>query len=153
MCIRDSNYPFPKPPSDLDVGLPDRIPDADYLHLLDEALALAFENFTKENAAKLPPSLARVTSHESRVTGAQPDLIFYLAGADPYREDQLGGLALTKEGLAQRDAMVLEAARDRAIPIAVVLAGGYARRVEDTVQIHTNTILTARACFTSPGRA
>lgn len=76
-----------------------------------------------------------------------PDLIFYLAGADPYREDQLGGLALTLDGLAERDRIVIEAARSRSIPIAITFAGGYARNVEDTIQIHTNTILTARAAF------
>jgi acetoin utilization deacetylase AcuC-like enzyme len=77
----------------------------------------------------------------------KPDLIWYLAGADPYQEDQLGGLALTKEGLAERDAIVLEAARAHRIPIAITFAGGYARRVEDTVTIHTNTILAAKKTF------
>lgn len=125
---QENNYPFPKPPSDLDVNLPDRIDDAGYLGLLRVALDRAFAEFYQQ-------------------WNCNPDLIFYLAGADPYCEDQLGGLALTKEGLAQRDAMVLEAARDRGIPIAVVFAGGYARRLEDTVQIHTNTIVAARECF------
>ncbi|MFQ5778557.1 MAG: hypothetical protein ACE5IP_11190, partial [Terriglobia bacterium] len=78
-----------------------------------------------------------------------PDLIFYLAGADPYREDQLGGLALTAEGLQERDRIVIEAARARGIPLAITFAGGYARRVSDTVQIHVNTIRTTRAAFST----
>jgi acetoin utilization deacetylase AcuC-like enzyme len=73
-----------------------------------------------------------------------PDLIFYVGGADPYREDQLGGLALTLEGLQQRDKLVFEHARRRGIPVASTLAGGYARRVADTVRIHVNTIVVAR---------
>jgi acetoin utilization deacetylase AcuC-like enzyme len=73
-----------------------------------------------------------------------PDLIFYVGGADPFREDQLGGLALTLEGLQQRDKLVFEHARRRGIPVASTLAGGYARRVADTVQIHVNTIIAAR---------
>ena len=68
----------------------------------------------------------------------------YFAGADPYREDQLGGLALSMEGLARRDALVFDYARRNKVPVAITLAGGYARRVEDTVQIHVNTILAAR---------
>jgi acetoin utilization deacetylase AcuC-like enzyme len=74
----------------------------------------------------------------------QPDLIFYVAGADPYREDQLGGLRLSLEGLRRRDELVFETARRRGVPVAVTLAGGYARNVEDTAQIHVNTILAAR---------
>jgi len=74
----------------------------------------------------------------------QPDILFYVGGADPYCEDQLGGLSLTKEGLKRRDRSVFEEARKRRIPVATALAGGYARRVEDTVRIHVNTILAAR---------
>jgi acetoin utilization deacetylase AcuC-like enzyme len=73
-----------------------------------------------------------------------PDLIFYVGGADPFREDQLGGLALTIEGLQKRDRLVFEEARRRGIPVASTLAGGYARRVADTVRIHVNTIVAAR---------
>jgi acetoin utilization deacetylase AcuC-like enzyme len=82
-----------------------------------------------------------------------PDLIFYVGGADPYREDQLGGLALTMEGLQERDLLVFEHARSRGIPVASTLAGGYARRVADTVRIHLNTILAARDVVSqhSPG--
>jgi acetoin utilization deacetylase AcuC-like enzyme len=73
----------------------------------------------------------------------QPNLILYLAGADPYCEDQLGGLRLTLEGLEKRDRLVFQKARAKNIPVAVTLAGGYARHVEDTVQIHVNTIRVA----------
>jgi len=141
---QENNYPYPKPPSDLDVGLPDFTSDSTYLRLLREALTRAFERFTKENVPALSHE-SPVTSHES--PKKTPDLIYYLAGADPYCEDQLGGLALTLEGLKERDRIVLEAARSRRIPIAVTFAGGYARRVEDTVTIHTNTILAARDSF------
>jgi acetoin utilization deacetylase AcuC-like enzyme len=74
----------------------------------------------------------------------RPDILFYVGGADPYCEDQLGGLALTKDGLKQRDRKVFEEARHRGIPVATTLAGGYAQRVEDTVRIHVNTILAAK---------
>jgi len=74
----------------------------------------------------------------------RPDILFYVGGADPYCEDQLGGLSLTKEGLKQRDRQVFEEARRRRIPVATTLAGGYARRVEDTIRIHVNTTLAAR---------
>jgi acetoin utilization deacetylase AcuC-like enzyme len=74
----------------------------------------------------------------------KPEILFYVGGADPYCEDQLGGLSLTKEGLKQRDRQVFEEARRRKIPVATMLAGGYARQVEDTVGIHVNTLLAAR---------
>jgi acetoin utilization deacetylase AcuC-like enzyme len=109
------NYPFIKPPSDLDVGLEDGCGDAEYLQELRDGLKWCFQKMT-------------------------PDLIFYVAGADPYRDDQLGGLALTIEGLLERDRTVFAAARERGIPVAACFAGGYARRLEDTVSIHTNTI-------------
>ena len=109
------NYPLLKPPSDLDIGLPDGTGDDTYLHDLELAL---------------PDVLA-----------SKPDLVYYLAGADPYCEDQLGGLALSFEGLRHRDQLVLEATR--AVPLAIVLAGGYAHRVEDTVAIHTATVVEA----------
>lgn len=112
---QERNYPYPKPPSNLDVNLEDGVEDGAYLAALKAALDRALEEFS-------------------------PDLIFYLAGADPYREDQLGGLKLTIEGLIERDRMVFRKARERKIPVAVTLAGGYARRVEDTVRIHTNTV-------------
>jgi acetoin utilization deacetylase AcuC-like enzyme len=72
------------------------------------------------------------------------DLIFYVAGADPYRHDQLGGLKLSLEGLEKRDRLVFEKARAKIIPVAIVLAGGYARTLDDTIQIHTNTVRVAK---------
>ena len=108
------NYPMWKPPGSLDIGLADGAHDATYLRALESALP-------------------RVLAHE-------PQCIFYLAGADPYEDDQLGGLRLTKAGLRQRDRMVIAAARDASVPLVVVLAGGYARNVDDTVDIHCATI-------------
>jgi acetoin utilization deacetylase AcuC-like enzyme len=114
-----NNYPYPKPPSTLDIDLRDGVEDAEYVQELEKGLDLALRKF-------------------------QPELIYYVAGADPYRDDQLGGLKLSIEGLMQRDRLVFEMARAKHIPIAVTLAGGYARRVEDTIQIHTNTIRVAK---------
>jgi acetoin utilization deacetylase AcuC-like enzyme len=116
---QENNYPLPKPPSNIDLHLPDGIGDADYLAILERNLKRALQGF-------------------------HPDLLFYVGGADPYREDQLGGLALTMEGLARRDRLVYEHARLAGAPVAITLAGGYARRIEDTVRIHVNTILAAR---------
>jgi acetoin utilization deacetylase AcuC-like enzyme len=116
---QENNYPEPKPPSDLDVNLADGTGDEEYLELLDKALAEAFRRFT-------------------------PEMIFYIGGADPYREDQLGGLWLSMRGLQERDALVFAEARLRGLPVAVAFAGGYARKVEDTVRIHANTIIAAR---------
>ncbi|MDP9268036.1 MAG: histone deacetylase [Acidobacteriota bacterium] len=113
------NYPAIKPPSSIDVNLPDGTDDAVYLSWLDNALSSGLRRFT-------------------------PDLICYIAGADPYREDQLGGLALTIDGLKQRDRLVFQAAKARGIPVMVTYAGGYARRVEDTVTIHCNTVVAAK---------
>ena len=74
-------------------------------------------------------------------------MICYIAGADPYREDQLGGLSLTIEGLKRRDELVFRVAEARGIPVMVTFAGGYARRVEDTVTIHCNTVIAAKEVF------
>lgn len=117
---QEANYPFEKPPGDLDVGLPDGIGDDAYLETLADRLPAALE----------PP----------------PDLAVYLAGADPYREDQLGGLGLSKRGLRRRDDLVLAACRERGVGVAVCLAGGYAVRIADTVAIHAET---GRACAAS----
>jgi acetoin utilization deacetylase AcuC-like enzyme len=114
-----NNYPAIKPPSSIDVNLPDGADDYLYLAWLDQALSSALRQF-------------------------EPELICYLAGADPYLEDQLGGLALTLEGLKRRDELALRVARSRNIPIMITYAGGYARRVQDTVTIHCNTILAAK---------
>ncbi len=124
---QENNYPHPKPPSNVDINLPDGIGDDEYLALLDRHLEKALAQFSAQ-------------------------VLFYVGGADPYREDQLGGLALTMEGLKRRDALVFEKARRRNIPVAVTLAGGYARRVEDTVQIHINTILAAQDAATRAQR-
>ena len=122
---QENNYPEPKPPSDLDVNLADGTGDEEYLELLDKALAEAFRRFA-------------------------PEMIFYIGGADPYREDQLGGFWLSMRGLQERDALVFAEARLRGLPVAVAFAGGYARKVEDTVRIHANTIIAAREAATAP---
>ncbi len=108
------NYPMWKPKGSLDIGLPDGTHDATYLAALERAL---------------PEVLAH-----------RPDCIFYLAGADPYEDDQLGGLRLTKDGLRKRDRTVIQTARTAGIPLVITLAGGYARRVQDTVEIHAATV-------------
>jgi len=74
-------------------------------------------------------------------------LICYIAGADPYREDQLGGLGLTIDGLKKRDELVFRVARAKGVPVMVTYAGGYAQRVEDTVTIHCNTVVAAKDVF------
>ena len=108
------NYPMWKPRGSLDIGLPDGSGDAIFLERLRQAM---------------PAVLA-----------SGPECVFYLAGADPYQEDQLGGLKLTKDGLRARDRLVIQAVEAAGIPLVVVLAGGYARRVDDTVAIHVATI-------------
>ena len=116
---QENTYPAHKPPSSLDLNMDDRADDDEYLGALIPAVQEALDTF-------------------------QPEILFYVGGADPYCEDQLGGLSLTKEGLRRRDHQVFEEARKRHIPVVTTLAGGYARRVEDTVRIHVNTILAAR---------
>jgi acetoin utilization deacetylase AcuC-like enzyme len=113
------NYPAEKPPSSMDIHLADRTGDDEYLARLTQGLRAALGLF-------------------------YPQLVVYVAGADPYCEDQLGGLALTMEGLRERDRLVIEASLDRGAAVAVVLAGGYARDVRDTVAIHCNTAREAR---------
>ena len=119
-----NNYPLYKPASSIDVDLPDGIGDDDYLAWLDNALSSGLRQF-------------------------EPDLICYIAGADPYGEDQLGGLDLTIDGLKRRDELVFRVARARNIPVMVTFAGGYASNVEDTVTIHSNTVIAAKEVFTS----
>jgi acetoin utilization deacetylase AcuC-like enzyme len=114
-----NNYPEPKQKSDLDINVDDYTEDDEYLALLARGLAESLERF-------------------------RPDLIFYVAGADPYRQDQLGGLWISMGGLRRRDDLVFAEATKRKIPVAITLAGGYARNVADTVNIHVNTILAAR---------
>jgi len=114
---QQNNYPVRKPRGTLDIGLPDLISDHEYLARLDEAIG-------------------RVFAH-------QPEILFYLAGADPFEDDQLGGLALTKRGLQERDRQVLEMCCGHGVPTVVLLAGGYARNPDDTVDIHYRTIKSA----------
>lgn len=113
-------YPV-KEESDLDIGLADFTGDDVYLHLLEEALQDIRKKFS-------------------------PEIVYYLAGADPYGEDQLGNLTLTKEGLMERDRLVIGSYVKRSIPLVILLAGGYAVKVEDTVEIHCNTCRIATAC-------
>jgi len=108
------NYPAVKPPSSLDVGLARGTGDDAYLSALDDVV--------------------------SRVLARMPDLVVYLAGADPYEDDQLGRLALTREGLRRRDRLVFQALASAGVPVVVVLGGGYARHIDDTVAIHVATI-------------
>jgi acetoin utilization deacetylase AcuC-like enzyme len=112
------NFPFHKEQSDLDAPLPDGADDTEFLTALERGLETALE-------------------------AADADLAIYLAGADPFEGDRLGRLSVTKPGLSERDKMVLEACRDRGIPVAVTMAGGYARNVEDTVNVHFQSIKRA----------
>src|ERR1700732_36220 len=123
-----NNYPLYKPPSSIDVDLPDGIGDDDYLAWLDNALSSGLRQF-------------------------EPDLLCYVAGADPYKEDQLGGLCLTIDGLKKRDELVFRVARARHIPVMATFAGGYARNVEDTVTIHCNTVIAAKEVFAPQSEA
>jgi acetoin utilization deacetylase AcuC-like enzyme len=117
------NYPLFKARSTLDVELPDETSDEIYLETLAE--------------------------HLPRVFIGAPDIVFYLGGADPYKGDKLGRLALTIEGLRARDEMVLSECRRRGVGVATVMSGGYAAEITDTVEIHCNTIRAARAIFDS----
>ena len=124
---QENNYPAWKPPSSIDVNLPNGTGDDDYLAWLDNALSSGLRQFS-------------------------PELLCYIAGADPYCDDQLGGLALTMDGLKKRDELVFRVARARNIPVMVTFAGGYARDVEDTVSIHCNTVVAAKKVFAERGR-
>jgi acetoin utilization deacetylase AcuC-like enzyme len=123
-----NNYPSEKPPSSLDIHLADGIGDAEYLHRLG-------------------------SGYRSALTMFKPELIIYVAGADPYMEDQLGGLSLTFDGLKERDRLVIWTALTHHVPVAIVLAGGYAQSVEDTVTIHTNTAEVAKEVLAKVGWA
>jgi acetoin utilization deacetylase AcuC-like enzyme len=119
------NFPFQKARSDLDIELPDGCRDAEYLHALDRALAELWRR------------------HED----VPPGLIFYVAGADPHEGDRLGRLKLSTAGLAERDRRVLAAARERRIPVAISMAGGYGRVIEETVAVHFATMREALAMW------
>lgn len=115
------NYPLHKEKSTLDIELADGTSDREYLEILEQALP-------------------RIFLHE-------PDIVFYLAGADPYEKDKLGRLQLTKEGLKERDFLVLNFAKERQVPIVTTMSGGYAEKIEDTVEIHANTIRVVKEVF------
>jgi acetoin utilization deacetylase AcuC-like enzyme len=117
----ERNFPFRKEQGDLDVELPDGCTDADYLVALDEALRQLWW----------------------RHAPAAPQLVFYLAGADPHEGDRLGRLKLSATGLAERDRRVLQALRERRIPVALSMAGGYGRVIEDTVAVQLATLREA----------
>ncbi len=117
-----NNFPFRKAASRQDVELDDRTGDAAYLATLRVALPLAVER-------------------------SRPELAIYLAGADPYEHDRLGRLALTKHGLAMRDAYVLDTLRNASIPVAIAMAGGYAENIDDVVDIHFATVNAALERF------
>jgi acetoin utilization deacetylase AcuC-like enzyme len=112
---QENNYPL-KEESDLDIGLDDGTADEEYLSELDRGLDLSLRQ-------------------------RKPELVFYVGGADPYREDQLGGLGLTLDGMRRRDRLVFETAHALGAKVVIMLAGGYARRLEDTVTIHAQTAL------------
>jgi len=117
------NYPLFKENSTVDIELPDKTGDTEFLETLNEALP-------------------RIFTHE-------PDLVFYLGGADPFENDKLGRLGLTIAGLRRRDEMVLSYAKEREVPIVTVMSGGYAKDINDTVEIHSNTIRAAKAVFSA----
>jgi acetoin utilization deacetylase AcuC-like enzyme len=121
-----NNYPTEKPPSSLDIHLADGIGDAEYQHRL-------------------------ANGYRAALAMCKPELLIYVAGADPYMEDQLGGLSLTFDGLKQRDRLVIWTALTHCTPVAIVLAGGYAQSVEDTVTIHANTAEVAREVLVKVG--
>jgi acetoin utilization deacetylase AcuC-like enzyme len=116
------NYPMWKPRGSLDIGLPDGAGDRRVLSELAQALPM--------------------------VMASEPQCVFYLAGADPYEDDQLGGLRMTREGLRQRDRLVIDTVCAAGVPLVIALAGGYARLVEDTVDIHAATIDEAQKATT-----
>jgi acetoin utilization deacetylase AcuC-like enzyme len=113
-----NNYPFDKETSDLDIELPDGTRDQDYLAAVERGVCTA-------------------------LSAAQPQLVIFLAGADPFEGDRLGRLKVSRRGLAQRDGLVLELCRHAGVAVAVTMAGGYARRIEDCVDIHFTTVQTA----------
>src|ERR1039457_650304 len=121
-----NNYPSEKPPSSLDIHLADGVGDSEYIHRLENGYHAALATF-------------------------KPDLVLYVAGADPYCEDQLGGLALTFDGLKERDRLVIWGALHRGIPVAIVLAGGYAQSGENTITIHANTASVAKEVLEKTG--
>jgi len=123
---QQNNYPHVKPPSTIDVGLADRTGDMEYIARLQDVLSPAVDGF-------------------------RPDLLVYVAGVDPYFDDQLGGLSLTMEGIMARDRVVFDTALRRRVPVAVVLAGGYASCEEDTVRMHARTAAALKESMAESG--
>ncbi len=118
----EKNYPVRKQLSDLDIPLPDGTDDHEFLSALERGI-------------------------QHSMASAQADLVIYLAGADPYADDRLGRLSLSKAGLVQRDRLVFEVCLNARLPIAVVMSGGYGRQIHDTVEIHFNTVKLALELF------
>jgi acetoin utilization deacetylase AcuC-like enzyme len=118
------NYPFRKETSNLDIALPDGTDDGAFLEALAKGLEQAHDH-------------------------AGAELAIFLAGADPFVDDRLGRLSVSKEGLAERDRLVFASCRERDIPVAVTMAGGYAREVPDAVDIHFQTVQTAATLLRS----
>lgn len=114
----EKNYPFIKPPSDLDIGLPDGTGDLEYLDTLANALERVFSSFN-------------------------PDIVYYLAGIDPLKTDHFGRLSLTKKGLEERDRFVIETVTQKEIPMVLLLSGGYAPTLNETIEAHANMYKTA----------
>ena len=114
----EKNFPFRKTPGDLDIALAEGTGDHDYLQALNDGLQQAFASF-------------------------QADIVFYVSGADPFENDRLGKFKLTKPGIRQRDESVFKYCRERNLPVAVSMAGGYAHQVDDIVDIHFNTVQVA----------
>ena len=123
----EANYPPIKPPSDLDIGLPWQCDDEQYLAGVERGL-------------------------RAMVAEGTPEIAVYLAGADPYEDDVLGGLAVSTEGLRERDRIVLSACAEHGVPVAVVLAGGYARNTQDTVAIHCATAREVKRVVEARGK-
>lgn len=115
----EKNYPFVKPPSDMDVGLPDQTGDRDYIRILGDSLDKALDVFT-------------------------PDLVFYLAGIDPLEDDHFGRLSLSMKGLESRERLVIETITQKEIPMALLLSGGYAPTIQQTVEAHALMYKTAK---------
>lgn len=115
----EKNYPFSKPPSDLDIGLPDKTNDSDYLKVLETALAKILSNFN-------------------------PDIVFYLGGIDVLEDDRFGRISLSMDGLRKRDECVIEAITQKHIPLVLLLSGGYAPSLDQTVKAHASMFLAAK---------
>lgn len=120
----EKNYPFKKPPSTYDIGLPDHTGNRDYINTLTDALTRMYSEF-------------------------MPDLIFYLAGIDPLKTDHFGRLSLTQRGLRERDHRVISSAADRDIPITLLLSGGYSPSVRETAENHAILYESATEIYSS----